>query len=152
MTKEAIIVDIDGTVANLTHRRHFVEGKPRNWPAFFAAAVDDTPIEPVIKMVKSAKLAGADIVFCSGRPEDTREVTEAWLRDVAGFKGDFAFDALFMRKAGDFRADDIVKEELLDQILEAGFDPQIVFDDRQRVVDMWRRRGLICAQVAPGAF
>ncbi len=152
MGRKAIIVDIDGTVADLRHRRHFVASKPKNFKAFFAAAPDDTPIKPVIDVVKAAKAEGAALVFCSGRPDDTREVTETWLREVAGFDGKFAFDALFMRKAGDFRADDIVKEELLDAILAEGFEPVIVFDDRQRVVDMWRRRGLICAQVAPGDF
>ena len=29
---------------------------------------------------------------------------------------------------------------------------EMVFDDRQKVVDMWREIGLTCMQVAPGNF
>jgi hypothetical protein len=147
-----IIVDIDGTVADLKHRRHFVASAPKNWKAFFAAVTDDEPITPVINVIKSCILAGAKVVFVTGRPDSIRDETVEWLRDVAGFEGQFAFNAVLMRATGDFRPDDIVKEELLDQLLEEGFEPVMVFDDRKSVVGMWRRRGLICAQVAEGDF
>ena len=51
-----------------------------------------------------------------------------------------------------FRSDDIVKFELLEQILEFGYEPILVLDDRDRVVKMWRAAGLRCLQVAPGDF
>jgi hypothetical protein len=57
-----------------------------------------------------------------------------------------------MRKLGDRRDDDIVKFELLEQIYEMGYEPVLVFDDRDRVVKMWRAAGLRCFQVAPGDF
>ncbi len=47
---------------------------------------------------------------------------------------------------------DIVKAELLDQIVADGFSPVMAFDDRNQVVEMWRARGIPCAQVAPGDF
>lgn len=59
---------------------------------------------------------------------------------------------LYMRTAGDKRPDDVVKEELLAKIRADGYEPFLVFDDRQRVVDMWRRNGIQCCQVAPGDF
>ena len=57
-----------------------------------------------------------------------------------------------MRKDGDQRADHIVKREILAQIRNAGFEPVLVFDDRQSVVDMWRDQGIRVAQTAPGDF
>ena len=57
-----------------------------------------------------------------------------------------------MRAEGDYRADDVVKGELLDRILADGYHPELVFDDRTRVVNMWRARGIMCAQVAEGDF
>lgn len=33
-----IIFDIDGTLADIAHRRHHVETKPKNWSAFQVAA------------------------------------------------------------------------------------------------------------------
>lgn len=152
-----IIFDIDGTLADLTHRLHLVKCQPKNWDAFFASVHQDQPIEPVV-MIQQLILTGIDqwatsrrirpkMILCSGRSEVTREATEQWLLDNEIF-----YDALYMRKAKDTRADDIVKKEMLDQIIADGYDPVIAFDDRDRVVKMWRDNGLICCQVAPGKF
>jgi hypothetical protein len=65
---------------------------------------------------------------------------------------EFVDKRLWMRPAGDYRDDSIIKSELLDQILAAGYKPELVFDDRDRVVSMWREREIPCFQVAPGNF
>jgi len=62
------------------------------------------------------------------------------------------FDELFMRPEGDMRPDNIVKAELFDTYVRDNYDVQFVIDDRDQVVDMWRRMGLACLQVAPGDF
>ena len=153
------VCDIDGTVADLTHRRHHLVRNPipgtdkktkKNWMAFKNGVHLDTPIEPVITVVRAMISAGHRGVFCSGRTDDTREQTKDWLyRHVHGATLQMS---LYMRKTGDYRADDIIKEELLAQIRADGYDPQLVFDDRDRVVAMWRRNGIMCAQVAEGNF
>lgn len=141
------IFDIDGTIADLSHRRHFIATKPKNYAAFHKGASNDTPIWPVINVLKALHAAGYKIVLCSGRDGDFKQRTVDWLA-----KHEVPYDALYIRAGKDYRADDIIKEELLDQILAAGYEPEIVFDDRNRVVDMWRKRGLKCAQVEPGDF
>jgi hypothetical protein len=79
------------------------------------------------------------IVLASGRNERSREATEKWLR----VKALDSYDKLYMRKADDFRSDDIVKQEILDEIIaDYGKKPDMVFDDRKKVVDMWRRNGI----------
>jgi hypothetical protein len=60
--------------------------------------------------------------------------------------------ALYMRPARDSRDDGIVKSELLDRIIADGYEPWLAIDDRDRVVEMWRARGLTCLQCAPGDF
>ena len=82
--------------------------------------------------------------------EEDRAVTEAWLRDVAGVDGMYA--KLYMRPAKDYRSDDIIKGEILDQMHEDGYDPTMAVDDRDQVVAMFRARGLRVLQVAPGDF
>lgn len=137
---KAIIFDIDGTLADLSHRLHHVQGGKKDWPAFFGAMADDTVIEPVADHLRLC----ADrypIILCSGRPEDYRAVTEKWLADSA-----IEYSALYMRAAGDYRPDDVVKSQLLDGILADGYEPILVVDDRPRVISMWRRRGLTCFQ------
>ena len=91
-------------------------------------------------MFRALKDAGNDIVFASGRNERTRAATVAWL-DANGF---WSVDShLYMRKANDFRSDDIVKQEILKEMISVwGCKPDMVFDDRKRVVDMWRRNGI----------
>lgn len=155
-TKDIIVCDLDGTLANCEHRVHHVRNKPKNWDAFYAGVKDDSVNEP-IQCILSAlsdwqnSTAGPTFrfVFCSGRPERCREDTIWWLDKEFGFWEPES--QLFMRKDGDFRADYIVKQEILD----AHIDKErvlFVLDDRQQVVDMWRRNGLTCLQVAEGNF
>ena len=147
-----VIFDLDGTLADLTHRRHFVATKPKNWPAFFAGVDRDKCIEPIAMVARGFVLANR-VIICSGRPDNLREVTEQWLtKHVWGEQRWLSHAGLYMRTAGDYRADDIVKSELLDQIIADGFRPELAFDDRDRVVKMWRSRGIRCAQVAEGDF
>lgn len=144
-----VIFDLDGTLADLTHRLHWIATKPKRWNEFFKAADKDAVIEPIARVARGF-CWGNRVVICSGRPDNTRVMTETWLAEMWG--AGRAHAGLYMRKAGDYRADDIVKGELLDQILADGFRPELVFDDRDRVVKMWRARGIRCCQVAEGDF
>lgn len=159
--KGTIFVDIDGTIADLTHRRVHVESAPKNWPAFEAGIPHDTPIMPIIEVVRTLYAADWIIILATGRAAVHRDVTVAWLE-----KHDVPFHDLLMRpefeyepgtrkpltKRGkpkrDFRHDHIVKAEFLNGSAR----PDIVFDDRNQVVDMWRSKGLPVVQVAPGDF
>lgn len=132
---KAYILDIDGTVADGSHRQHWVRNKPKNWNAYNKAMHLDTPIEPVIQTV-CALAANAHIIVCSGRQDKDRAVTEAWF-DQYGIP----YTAMFMRHTGDYRDDTIVKEEMLG-IIRQIYDVIAVFDDRTKVVDMWRKNGL----------
>lgn len=146
------ICDIDGTVCDLTHRLHWIQGKPKNWRAFFANVRDDKPIQEVIDVVwliMKKNLYSPRVVFCSGRPDHLRQDTIEWFNINMPWANRCK---LYMRKSGDHRSDDIVKEELLHEIRNDGYDPKIAFDDRDRVVDMWRRNGIRTFQVARGDF
>ena len=143
------LVDIDGTIADPKHRLHFIDTKPADWDGFFQACPDDLPIPEVIEVIRSLKLAGNHIVLVSGRSDAIKDKTTQWLEDF-----DVPFDDLYMRKAGDHREDNVVKAELLHQLSLVWDREQIrgVFEDRQQVVDMYRKEGLRVFQVAPGNF
>lgn len=145
-----IIVDVDGTLANCEHRQHFLRSKPKNWKAFNAAILQDGVHHDIVWLVKTLKNANNRILICSARTDDLREKTIQWLHETAEMEG--VYDKLYMRQAGDYRDDGIVKLELLEQIRNDGYDPTIVIDDRDRVVTAWRQAGLRCLQVAPGNF
>jgi hypothetical protein len=59
---------------------------------------------------------------------------------------------LLMRTEGDHRSDDIVKKEIYEKRIAPQYDVVIVFDDRDKVVKMWRDLGLLCGQVYYGDF
>lgn len=142
----AVIFDIDGTLADLEHRRKHLP----DWGKFFADMHLDTPITPVVRLQKDIRSMGKIIILCTGRPEEHRRTTEVWLKDNL-----IGWDYLFMRPSGDYRSDVIVKREILHEKIR-GEMPSIeidyVVDDRQCVVDMWREEGLVCLQCAPGDF
>lgn len=141
------IFDIDGTIADLSHRLPHIQKSPKDWDSFFAAVADDTPIVHTIKLAIDVALAGATVVYVSGRSDQCREATEAWLRRHALPEG-----KVYMRKAGDHRPDHQIKVELLEQLRSEGHRPVMAFDDRNAVVKMWRELGIPCAQVADGDF
>lgn len=145
--KKIVCVDVDGTVADISHRRHFVATKPKNWKAFNASLHLDTPHADIIWLVQTLKAAGCFIIITSGRGDDTKTETVDWLN-----KHNVPFDAIYMRKAKDYRADNIIKQEIHDMIVAVHGKPDLAIDDRNRVVDMWRANGVRCLQVAPGDF
>lgn len=142
-----VIFDVDGTLMDIEHRRHFVVQRPKDFDAFREATSQDTAKEDIFAVAKALKAAGHRIIISSGRNKSQRAVT---LKQLMG--AGLVFDALYMRSDKDFRPDDEVKSQMLDKMIEDGFNPTMAFDDRQRVVDMWRDRGLTVAQVAPGDF
>lgn len=139
------IFDLDGTLFDCSHRLYLIDGYPKDWRSFFAATPGDTPFPHIIELAHALGQK-ADLVFVSGRSDECRAATCDQLR-AHRLSG-----PLYMRKAGDHRNDDIIKSELLDMVLADGYQPIMAFDDRDRVVAMWRARGIPCAQVAPGNF
>ena len=144
---KVIVFDIDGTLANIEHRRGFVASKPKNFKAFNAAIPQDTPHEEITFLAKTFADQGHTVLLCSGRGEDERQVT---VDQMANFGVKFA--KLFMRSKGDYRKDSIVKVELLAEIREEFGEPFLWFDDRKQVVDAIREQGVRVLQVAPGDF
>lgn len=136
----AYIVDIDGTVAKMNGRS----------PYDYSQVSTDRPNYPVIDLIVDLHACGHEILFTSGRKSECRDDTEAWLKIFIPIPGqDWK---LFMRADGDDRADYIVKMELFDRHIRNEFDVQGVFDDRDQVVEMWRKLGLLCMQVDFGDF
>ena len=145
---ECVICDIDGTVADISHRQHYVMNRPKNWKMFNHTMHLDQPNYDIIWLIKMMQAAGVTVLMASGRSEDQREVTEIWLREVATI----TYTKLYMRPSKDNRSDDIIKAEILEQMWHDGYIPTMAIDDRNKVCDMWRANGLRCLQVAPGNF
>jgi hypothetical protein len=145
MTSERrdIIVDIDGTLADCSHRMHFIRGKRKKWKQFFASAhLDKARIEVVSQVRELARQYNIHLV--TGRPEIYRQQTEKWL---AYYR--IPFNSLHMRDDGDYRSDDVVKQEILDRHFDKE-NIELVIDDRPRVIRMWQSNGLQVLDVGDG--
>ena len=60
---------------------------------------------------------------------------------------------LILRDEGDFRCDRYVKYDMYKEYIDGMYNVIMVFDDRDRVVNMWRNGlKLQCFQVADGNF
>ena len=163
-----ILFDLDGTIANVDARRkaanqaeddfadanismHDSELLPLCRKAWWKAWQDpdniarDEPNELVVSVLRDWHERGKPIVIVSARNDKNRAVTEEWLA-LYGIH----YDALYMRPDGDYRPDNVFKQELLDNIRKGGEDLiERVYDDRNQVVDMWRANGIDCIQVVP---
>ena len=151
------IFDVDGTVALIDHRRHLLEGDdPDKWRKFYAACDKDLPNTPVIETLERLWESGADIWFFSGRSSEVRGKTVDWLSEHTSFacqSQHYMDTTLVMRELGDTTADDDLKRSWYEGMLDIDKERLVaVFDDRKRVVDMWRSLGVTCFQVAPGEF
>jgi predicted kinase len=131
--RDCIVVDLDGTLAIITDRS----------PYDAANCERDALNHPVANITAKYQ----HVVLCSGRQVEHREPTERWLASNG-----VQYDELWMRATGDNRQDSIIKEELYRAHIEGRWNVLFVLDDRQQVVDTWRRLGLTCLQVAPGDF
>lgn len=161
------VFDIDGTLANGQHRRHYIvppagaepnaSGKSwrlpdgtvwkKNWPAYFAAAHADTLIGPVAETLLSLIRAGAACVYCTTRVAENIDATREWLARMGLPDVD-----IFHRPPNDFRDDNIVKLELLKEIEAHGYRIVMLFDDRKRVVMAARGAGYTVAHIDDGEF
>jgi hypothetical protein len=123
------VIDIDGVVADVRHRLQLIQGTPRRWDEFFAAAADDPPLPDGVALV--LKLAADhDIVWLTGRPERNRRLTTAWLAAQG-----LPTEPLLMRPNRDFRPARLTKLEQL-RTLRGEREVAVVVDDDPEVVAM----------------
>jgi len=145
-----VVFDLDGTLSLNAHRQHFLEQVPKRWDEWHAACAEDPPCLPVIETLRLyyAARPAHRVEIWSGRSDVVRRETERWLLQ----QGINPLLLKRMRPAKDHRPDVDLKRKWLCEARANGGAPDLVYDDRDRVVAMWREEGVRCFQVAPGPF
>jgi len=134
---EAVIVDLDGTLA-------FANGK-RDW---YDSDVSTDDISEIVKEhVQYQYEKGKTIIIVTGRDNKAELSTREWLA-----KHDIPYHKLYMREFGDYRKDTIVKKEIYENYIKDNYFISVVYDDRKKVVNMWRSLGIKCFQVEWGEY
>jgi phosphoglycolate phosphatase-like HAD superfamily hydrolase len=124
-TRPLAVFDLDGTLADVRHRLPLLRRRPRDWDAFFAAAVDDPPLpEGVTLALASAE--EYEVAYVTGRPERCRLDTLDWLERYGLPPG-----RLLMRQSRDRRPARVAKPELLRRLAGEAEIAFVVDDDEQ---------------------
>ena len=128
------VFDVDGVLADVRHRLHHLEGRPKNWDAFFSAAVHDPPLAQGIELCKESA-RDCEVVYVTGRPERCRRDTLAWFRAHGLPEG-----TLSMRGEGDRRPARMAKPQLLRR-LARDRTVAVVVDDDLQVCEAYEKAG-----------
>ena len=140
---DCIIVDLDGTLAHMNGR------EPFDYTKVSTDVLDPAIFDIINNYSSDSWFDKTYIIIVTGR-EGTKQCTEdtiAWLSD-----NNVPHDEYYQRQEGDMRNDAIVKQEIYEKHIKGRYNVKFFLDDRDRVVDMWRKQGLKVLQVADGNF
>lgn len=145
--KPIIIFDLDGTLADIEHRRPYVQ--QGRWDLFEReeSILKDLPNKPIVELWHVLHMSNNYVMMAfSGRQRFLYDATLQWFNN----HNILVPHRLYMRQTGDNRKDAIIKKEFLDEVGKENI--LFVVDDRQQVVDMWRANGIMCLQCADGKY
>ena len=141
------IFDLDGTLANDSHRQHHLDKAPPDWEAFFAECPNDEPVRPLFRLMNLLlrQQPEVEVEIWTGRSRAYFDVTVEWLQKYMA-----SSCRILMRAEGDFRRSTIVKGGWLEEKFSQGIKPAdiYVFEDRAKDAQWWREQGVTCLQVA----
>ena len=151
MSKNIVIVDIDGTISKIGKRDKYLIKEPKDWDSFYKDDFDDEPIKEMIELVEllSKKYS---IIFCTSRKEIIRDKTQLWIIKNFSFKSGLWNSPILMRKISDNTSDPISKINALKEAKINLNNIAFVLKDRTCNVEMFRSLGLICFQVVDCKF
>lgn len=147
--KKAIIVDLDGTLADIKHRLKYIETPGKKDFQSFNQGIMKDKVNVWCREIIERFHHDHAVLFITGRMwnDVTRDNTIRWL-----FQHDIMYSNIYARKEGDFRKDAEIKKEIYIDQVRPHFDVLFCLDDRTQVVDMWREMGLVCLQCDKGDF
>jgi len=146
--RNAIIVDLDGTLCNIDHRIHLLTARNSvEWHNFEDGCINDKLNVWAANMIEFYTIAGHVILLITGRTEKVRQLTEDWLE-----RNGIVYDELHMRPDGENMSDCKLKEKVYEEHIAGKYIVEFVVEDRKRVVEMWRRNDLVCLQCQEGDY
>ena len=142
----AVIIDVDGVIADGEHRQHFLAGSRKDWGGFFAASPDDPPLLPGITLLDLLD-DDTTIVLLTARPETIHDETVAWLDEC-----DVRWDLLIMRSRRDHGHSPDIKRLAVHELRAAGFEVVLALDDDQRNIAMFESEDIPALYIHSGYY
>lgn len=144
------VVDVDGTLADFTHRLPLVACADPDWETFMSDEnlAKDTPQPHARSVLNKLRSHGHMVCFLTGRRVSSRAATEAWLKEHMDWRGPNA-EPVFMRGASLANTPaSVYKRQQLDHVLAhfglSWSHTLIFFDDDPFVARMYRELGMVC--------
>lgn len=128
------VFDVDGVLADVRHRLHHLERRPKDWAGFFQAAVDDAPLAEGVALCRESA-QDCEVVYVTGRPDHCRADTLAWFARHGLPEG-----RLSMRASTDRRPARLAKPQLLRRLARDRV-VAVVVDDDPQVCDAYESAG-----------
>jgi len=148
---KAIIFDIDGTISDDSHRQPILNRNnpitPEDWEDYHSACIDDKPFGVVCEIMRDFFKSGHKIILITGRDEKYMAQTRLWFLEQ-----ELDFDLMIMRPNGNRDSSVKLKRDIYENDIKDNYQVEAVFEDRKRVVDMWRGLGLMCLQTKEGDY
>lgn len=151
--RNAVIFDMDGTLADVRSIRHFVvppTPKPKGWKkdfhAFHSRSVDVPANRAVVDHALRASLLGNAVIIVTARAAKYRPHTAFFLA-----MHNIPSDALYMRDDHDNRSDYYVKRDILAQIRKQ-YNVIHAVDDNPEIIRLWNEEGIPCTVVEGFGF
>ena len=143
----AAIVDVDGVLADASHRQWHLDGPMRDWVGFFAAAGADALLAHHADLVRCLD-AQLQVVLLTARPFRLREVTLDWIRHH-----DLRWDLLALRGPTQDMVHSVrFKRQALGVLRSVGFAPVFALEDDPRMVEMYAAESLPCLYIHSGYY
>jgi hypothetical protein len=142
--KKVVVFDVDKTLVNIADEYMvFINTTPRNWAAFQKHIPFDLEIPQTMWLLRSImNEPDCTLIIATARPEECRQDTADYFD-----KRNIKYKQMYMRKSGDMRPDDFVKEELFAQIEKDHGEIFMAFEDRPHVAEMLIRKGIYVLEV-----
>lgn len=135
-----VIVDVNGSLSDTTHRNHFIADREnRDWEGFFGAMMTDTPIDMVHRLVNSFPEHPfyCHVIMVTGGPEKYRPIMEKWFQ-----QNQIHYNKLYMRGNGEFVRGYEFKRRLIEDELKHQYDIVLALDDKMECIEMYRKLGI----------
>lgn len=141
-----IVFDIDGVLADCSHRLKYIQGEDKDYDSFYSydEILKDKPIlnlDKILLNIQCAENSDIDIKFITARNIKSITATAEWLEKYFSImveEGD-----ILMRPEKDWRPAYQVKEDLIKKHI--GFENILfAFDDDDQVNEMYKKHGVMC--------
>lgn len=144
--RDLILIDLDGTLININGIADLIP----DWDAFHDASFRCPANEAVVEFVRALQLLdNREVIIVTGKPDTYQSLATEWLR----YHG-LMPDAILMRPKDNAMSDADLKPWLVEKHCGEGWEQRVLFtlEDRDKMVNAWRARGLTCFQCAESLY